>query len=302
MRIDKKIKLIQILPLIAFIIGIVGIMYLIFIYLFSYSQLEFLDKSTNYILYNSLLGIIIIGCLILLFWFYNKEKRIKNQNSEFINNMTHELKTPISSIALIIENLRERNDKEFDKYYNIIDQENKRTRNIIERILEFGRLEKTNLRCEEFDIHDLLKDISNTYISTYNALDIRLSLLASNSNLFLDKLHINNAINTLIDNSIKYNSNPPIIEISTNDINNSLEISIKDNGIGIPIKERKKVFKAYYRLNNTLNKKGFGLGLPYVKYIIEKHGGRVFIDNNIIEGTCIKIHIPNNRIIRKIIN
>lgn len=228
--------------------------------------------------------------LLILFYLIIQNKKEIRAIENFIGSLTHELKTPLSTISLIIENLRQRRDKENE--YRIIEEENKRSREIIERILDVSRFKNYSIIREEFNINDLITDISNRIMSSFNTIDIILRLDNGNSIIFADRLHIINVINTLIDNSIKYNDNSPKIEIESRRIKNYLEIGIRDNGIGIPKKERDKVFRKYYRAKNTKNRKGFGIGLSYVREVVLAHKGRVNIDKEIEIGTRIIILLP----------
>ncbi|MFV0501224.1 MAG: sensor histidine kinase [Bacteroidales bacterium] len=230
--------------------------------------------------------------LLILFYLIIQNKKEIRAIENFIGSLTHELKTPLSTISLIIENLRQRRDKENENEYRIIKEENKRSREIIERILYASRFKNYSIIREEFNINDLITDISNRIMSSFNTIDIILRLDNGNSIIFADRLHIINVINTLIDNSIKYNDNSPKIEIESRRIKNYLEIGIRDNGIGIPKKERDKVFRKYYRAKNTKNRKGFGIGLSYVREVVLAHKGRVNIDKKIEIGTRIIILLP----------
>lgn len=230
--------------------------------------------------------------LLILFYLIIQNKKEIRAIENFIGSLTHELKTPLSTTSLIIENLRQRRDKENEYEYRIIEEENKRSREIIERILDVSRFKNYSIIREELNINDLITDISNRIMSSFNTIDIILRLDNGNSIIFADRLHIINVINTLIDNSIKYNDNSPKIEIETRRIKNYLEIGIRDNGIGIPKKERDKVFKKYYRAKNTKGRKGFGIGLSYVREVVLAHKGRVNIDKEIEIGTRIIILLP----------
>lgn len=240
----------------------------------------------------SLFFTLTILSLLILFYLIIQNKKEIRAIENFIGSLTHELKTPLSTTSLIIENLRQRRDKENENEYRIIEEENKRSREIIERILDVSRFKNYSIIREEFNINDLITDISNRIMSSFNTIDIILRLDNGNSIIFADRLHITNVINTLIDNSIKYNDNSPKIEIETRRIKNYLEIGIKDNGIGIPKKERDKVFRKYYRAKNTKDRKGFGIGLSYVREVVLAHKGRVNIDKEIEIGTRIIILLP----------
>jgi len=244
--------------------------------------------------------VILIAVLILVFFLFSinvivKQKRLSEVKNDFINNMTHELKTPISTIGLSAEVLMRPNssqDKDkIQRYASIIYRENKRLENQVERVLNIAKLDKEQivLKIEGFDFHDLLKDIKENFDfeEEIQKGKIELKLEASNSCINGDIIHITNVLHNLIDNAIKYCENKPLIRIRTYDETNFLCIEISDNGIGISKENMKQIFEKFYRVptGNVHNVKGFGLGLYYVKLIIEAHKGKIEVASNIHSGT-----------------
>jgi two-component system phosphate regulon sensor histidine kinase PhoR len=253
--------------------------------------------------------VIIIGILIFLFFGYTisimlRQKRLSEIKNDFINNMTHELKTPISTIALSSEMiLRDDNSNDKEKilrYVSIIHKENKRLENQVERVLNVAKLdqEKITLKKSLVNFHSLIEEAKENF--TLNQLekdgDIDLQLNAENSEINVDVVHITNVMYNLLDNAIKYCDVSPKIKVSTKNLNNGLWIEIQDNGIGIKKEDIKLIFDKFYRVptGNLHNVKGFGLGLFYVKLIIEEHHGKIEVKSKPGEGTTFSIWLPAN--------
>jgi two-component system phosphate regulon sensor histidine kinase PhoR len=223
--------------------------------------------------------------------------------NDFINNMTHEFKTPISTISLACEAL---NDQDINQsallmhnYIGIINEENKRLGKMAEKILQTAILDKAQLKIkqENVDIHrvieDVLKSMSIVFESRNGTIEKRLN--ATKYIVLGDKVHLTNVIYNLLDNANKYTPNKPKIEIITQNKNeNNLVILIKDNGIGINRSNQKKIFEKLYRVptGNRHDVKGFGLGLSYVQVIVEIHGGNITVDSELKKGSVFKINLP----------
>lgn len=251
----------------------------------------------------------IIVLLVLVFFGYTltvifRQKRLSEVKTDFINNMTHELKTPISTIGLSSEMLL-RNDFSKDpekliRYASIIFKENKRLENQVERVLNVAKLDKEDLvlKKEKMDLHELLEEAKNNFI--YNQLEqagnIELHLNASSGELFADPVHITNVVYNLIDNAIKYCDKTPEISVSTKDEKRGITLIFSDNGIGIKREDLKMIFDKFYRVptGNVHNVKGFGLGLFYVKLIIEAHEGKIEVRSTVGKGTTFTIWLPKN--------
>jgi two-component system phosphate regulon sensor histidine kinase PhoR len=249
---------------------------------------------------------IIVGLILLFFAFavsvIIRQKRISEVKTDFINNMTHELKTPISTIGLSSETLlREdfsKDEERLKRYAGIIYKENKRLENQVERVLNISKLDKNELVLtkEELNIHEIMEEAADSF--RFNQLEnggmINLSLKAENDCINADTVHITNVFFNLIDNAVKYSDGSPNVELTSMNEKKGISILISDQGIGIEKENLKHVFEKFYRVptGNLHNVKGFGLGLYYVKIIIESHGGTINVKSQIGEGTTFKIWLP----------
>jgi len=256
----------------------------------------------------ALLAVSLVLVVALIWTSYNSIRTIflQKQNSEikndFINNMTHELKTPISTISLACEAL---SDPELAKietiknrYLNIINTENKRLGLLVEEVLQSAVLDKGDfkLKKEEGDLHELLKEVIEKYQIQLKERGgkVELNLDAPNARFEFDKNHLTNVIYNLLDNAVKYSKNEPRITISTKLNAGNILLSVKDQGIGISADNLKKIFDRLYRVptGNVHNVKGFGLGLSYVKIITERLGGKVSVESQLEKGSTFYIELP----------
>ncbi len=257
--------------------------------------------------YSPYLYLFIIVIFVLLFFAFAvmvilKQKKLSEVKTDFINNMTHELKTPISTIGLssemILRSDVEKDPEKIKKYAGLIFKENKRLENQVERVLNVAKLDKNEivLKKEAFNIHELLLEVKDTieFNEEDNDAEISLSLNATDAIIFVDSVHITNVIYNLIDNAIKYCEKKPKIFLQTEDMVNGLKIIVKDNGIGIKKENIKMIFEKFYRVptGNVHNVKGFGIGLYYVSKIIEAHKGEISIQSQIGKGTTFTIILP----------
>lgn len=266
-------------------------------------QKKFLINSFLMPIISSILFMLmIIVAFIVSFKIIFHQKRLSDMKTDFINNMTHELKTPIATISLASEMLKDNtissNEKSRLRYAGIIFEENKRLANHVEQVLQIARLEKGDLQLnlEERDIHGLIRSLVHHFdliSEDYNAV-IELDLKANPSNLKVDEMHFNNAIKNLIDNALKYNDKKPLIQISTKNTQNGILISVEDNGIGLSKDNQNKIFEKFYRVQsgNIHDNKGFGLGLNYVKSIIDGHNGTISVESKLKEGTTFNLYLP----------
>jgi len=232
-----------------------------------------------------------------------KEKTIAEHTTDFLNNMTHEFKTPLTNISLAAKMIqREASVKKEDKmmhYSSIIFDENEKLKQQVEQVLSMTALEKGEipLQQELIDFHDLINDsIKQLSLQIENkGCNISLQLDAEKSIIFGDKLHWRNAISNLIDNAIKYSPIKPELNIKTSNSGNSIVLEIRDNGIGIRKEFQQKVFDKFFRVptGDLHNVKGFGLGLAYIKKIVEMHSGTINLESELNEGTSFIITLPN---------
>ena len=218
--------------------------------------------------------------------------------------MTHEFKTPISTISLACEVL---NDKSIDKtperthnYVKMISEENKRLSLLVENILQTAILEKGEfkLNVQTTDIHNLIEQtIANIKLQVENKDgEITTELNAEKHTIHADRIHITNIIFNLIDNALKYSSQNPHIKITTRSYKDGIFIFVKDNGIGISKENQHRIFDTMYRVHtgNIHNVTGFGLGLSYVKAVVEKHGGSIKVDSELNKGSTFIVYLPTN--------
>lgn len=252
-------------------------------------------------------SVVLILVVLVLSWrtVYSlwKEKRISENTAEFLNNMTHEFNTPLTNISLAGKMLvKENNIGQEDKirqYSGIILEENDKLRNQVEQVLSMSSLEKGEmpLRKTETDMHELIDyTIQHMRLPLENAEgEIKMDLKATNTLIFADKTHLGNALRNVMDNAIKYSNGKPEIYIRTYNVAKNITIEIADKGLGIEKEFHKEIFEKYFRIptGDIHNVKGFGLGLSYVKKIIELHGGTVVLQSEKGKGSTFNITIPN---------
>jgi two-component system, OmpR family, phosphate regulon sensor histidine kinase PhoR len=248
--------------------------------------------------------------IVIVFFSYTlfvilKQKRLSEIQKDFINNMTHEFKTPISTIAVSTEVLKDPNivhqPERLMNYTAIIEKENTRLKQQVERVLQMAQLDKEDigLKKELVDIHQVIQDaIRNTSIALQEkGGSVKLDAHAVQSSMEADKLHVTNLFHNLIDNAIKYCKVVPDITITTGNIGKNIIIQVKDNGIGIGSENQKRVFQKFYRVptGNVHDVKGFGLGLSYVRSIIEAHKGTISLESVLGKGSIFRISLPLDR-------
>lgn len=253
-----------------------------------------------------ILMLFIVSVVFLFFAFainiIVKQKRLSEIKTDFINNMTHELKTPISTIALSSDMLMRgdfsQDPEKLKRYASIIYKENKRLENQVERVLNVAKMDKDtlHLKKELFDMHDLIEEVKDNFEfnQTEHGGQISIDLQATDFSIQADPVHISNVVFNLLDNAIKYCEVVPSIAISTKNEKNGFVLEISDNGIGIRREDIKMIFDKFYRVptGNLHNVKGFGLGLYYVKIIIEQHGGNIQVKSAVGKGTTFILWLP----------
>lgn len=261
-----------------------------------------LNESEFVVLSSIAIIIILIGSFYYTISTIFKQKKLSDVKNDFINNMTHEFKTPISTISLAGEVLSdksiEKTSEAQEKYLKIIRNENKRLGGMVENILQAATLDKgeLKLKIQETDVHQVIRDVLQSLtlqIQNKNG-EATTELNAQRYSLFADRMHIGNIIYNLVDNALKYCNDTPHIVVSTTNTADNLIISVKDNGIGIKKDDQKKIFDTFYRVptGNVHNVKGFGLGLSYVKAVVEKHGGHIEVESEINKGSTFVVYLP----------
>ncbi|MDM7921746.1 MAG: HAMP domain-containing sensor histidine kinase [Pyrinomonadaceae bacterium] len=246
---------------------------------------------------------LIITGLILNTIFLVREIRRSEQHDAFLNSVTHELKTPIASIRLYLETLKSRpvSDEKRNEFYDIMLADSDRLLNTVEQVLHAGRSRepRRQFNVTECDLAELLGSAIALVRSRYHLADeaVRLSEPAEKFMVLGDAEDLKTAFGNLLDNAIKYSGDEPkvTVRIKRTGMKNRIAIVIRDNGIGIPPEELKRIFKRFYRVpaEGTNERKGTGLGLFIVRSIIEKHGGKIFAESKGIgHGTKFVIHLP----------
>lgn len=275
----------------------------------SFLVLSFPDKNVhlfNSVFFLSLGSLIFIIIIIITFSFtiyiILRQKKISEIKTDFINNMTHEFKTPIATISLAADSINNPkiigNNKQVKFYTAIIKEENKRMNVQVENILQMSLIDKKELELnvKSHDVNTLLKKaIQNIqlHISEKKG-SIDSHLKAFKTDIQVDEVHFINLINNLLDNAIKYTKGAPKILITTSDVKNELQINIHDNGMGMSADKLNKIFDKFYRVQtgNIHNIKGFGLGLSYVKAVLETFNGRIEVRSEIGKGSTFTIYLP----------
>ena len=268
--------------------------------------------NIRYYLLRSLLWIIVgvvLFIIIVLAAFFITIRSLMTQRKlveikrDFINNMTHELKTPLATISLAVDALKSTkvntDPKSVDYFSNIIKEENVRMNKHVETILQAAQLDKkeNELNKQPADIHDLIQGVVDSFKLQLDSKpsQVKTQLEASPSTINVDEEHLLHVLSNLIDNAIKYSKNEIEIIIQTKSLNNKTLISIQDKGIGMDANARKHIFEKFYRAHsgNVHDVKGYGLGMSYVKWVIDSHKGQIAVISEPGLGTTIEIVLPN---------
>ena len=259
-------------------------------------------QSSGALLLSILFIALLIGSFCYTLIVISKQKRLSSIKNDFINNLTHEFKTPIASIALatsMLKNEKHKPDRNRRaNYLNLIELESKRLEGQVDKVLQIAMIDSGNftLEKEELDVHEVIKRVVDSMKLAVNKRKgtISLNLQSTTSTVLADGTHLLNIIYNLVDNALKYTVDVPEITITTSDHPEGIEISIRDNGIGIGEEIQHYIFDKFYRAEsgNIQNVKGFGLGLSYVKKIIEEHKGKIQLQSKLNQGSEFKIYFP----------
>ena len=249
------------------------------------------------ILTGLLIGIFTYAIMTIL-----RQKKLSIIKNDFINNMTHELKTPISTISLASQMLQDgtiiNTPKTVEHVSKVINEESKRLSFQVEKVLQMAVFNEGRLKMKfkEFNLNETIRTVLNNFdirIKNKNGA-LKSELNAQSTIIKGDEVHITNVMFNLLDNAMKYSNGDPEITVSTEDRNDHVVVMVKDNGIGIPKEHQTQIFDRFYRVptGNVHNVKGFGLGLSYVKQVIDLHNGKIKVDSAVNKGTVFSIFLP----------
>lgn len=273
------------------------------IYFENYSSMLLAGIRTVLIISFIVTAILLISFYLFIRVIY-RQRKLSELKNDFINNMTHEFKTPLANISVALETLAEQHETEKEppsKVYKILGQETERLRENIEKILQVARYEKEkiNLSFEKLDIHNVIQKAASSFepVLEGRKAEVEFDFKASKPIVEADETHLINTICNLIDNSIKYSTNGLHLRIRTENFHEGVMFSVRDNGEGIPKEAQKKIFEKFYRANNgdVHTVKGFGLGLTYVKTIIDSHKGKIIVRSQPSEGSEFQVYLPFNQ-------
>ena len=268
--------------------------------------------NIRYYLLRSLLwvivGVVVFIIVVLAAFFITirslmTQRKLVEIKRDFINNMTHELKTPLATISLAVDALKSTkvntDPKSVDYFSNIIKEENIRMNKHVETILQAAQLDKreNELNKQEVELHDLILGVVDSFKLQLEGKpsNVQTILEANPSTIKVDEEHLLHVLSNLIDNSIKYSKSEIDITIQTKTLNNKTCIRIIDKGIGMDANARKHIFEKFYRAHsgNVHDVKGYGLGMSYVKWVIDSHKGQITVQSEVGVGTAIEIILPN---------
>lgn len=251
---------------------------------------------------SALITLIVLTLFSLALFIIFKQKRLSEMKNDFVNNMTHELKTPISTISLASQMLNDKSipdeQKNLAQISRIIQTESKQLGFQVERVLQMAIFDhgQLKLKLEKIDLHDLIETVAQNFLLQTERRKGKLEFLPEAENTIIqgDTMHLTNVVSNLIENAMKYTKLTPLIRIATRNEQDYIVISVSDNGIGISKEDQKRIFDKFYRVptGNVHNVKGFGLGLSYVKLIVEQHHGTIMLKSEPEKGSRFDIHLP----------
>ncbi len=280
----------------------------------SYYLILYFPTKSNYIIrsmgYMGILSIFLTLVIIfsygLLVFIIFKQKKLSEIKNDFVNNMTHELKTPISTISLAAQMLKDSSIhdsyKNIDHIAGIISEESRRLGFQVEKVLRTAMMERSEikLKIKQVDIHELIISVVNNFnLQVQNkGGKISVNLNSESPIIDADEHNLSNVLMNLLENALKYCEGTPDIAVCTKDTSKGISVTVKDNGIGIKKEDQKKIFEKFYRVptGNIHNVKGFGLGLSYVKTVVDSHGGSIKVDSEPGKGSLFTLCF--NRILK----
>ena len=249
-----------------------------------------------------LLILVVLGCFYVAVSTILKQKQLADIKNDFINNMTHEFKTPISTISLATQMLGDEaiagSPTIFKRYLGIIRDENKRLGSQVEKVLQTAQMERgeVNLKLGTVNVHQIIERVLENISPQIELREgiIEIDLRAENPEIQADEVHLTNILFNLLDNANKYSPEKPLIKITTENTEKGLSIKVSDQGIGMTKESVKNIFEKFYRVptGNVHDVKGFGLGLSYVKKMVEEHHGKINVQSKLGEGSEFEVVLP----------
>ncbi len=253
-------------------------------------------------IYPAVVSLIVFAFFAYSMWVIFRQKRLEEMKNDFIGNMTHELKTPISTIALSSEVLSDpgivNEPDRLRNYARIIHTENERLRQQVDRVLQLAKVEGNapRLRTEQVDMHEIVGEVAQAFevLLEERAGQCILALEAQHYMVAGDRMHLTNALFNLVDNAVKYSEGTPWVRISSFNEHKQLRITVEDHGIGIKKEDIRNIFERFYRVHTGAvhDVKGFGLGLHYVAETARAHGGKIHVTSTLGKGSIFTLQLP----------
>ena len=266
---------------------------------------EYILSSTKFVLPSIGFSFLVLGIFVFTIYSIFRQKKLSQMKTDFINNMTHELKTPIASISLVSQMLSDESmhfsEESLRRNYKVIADETKRLRLLVEKVLQLSMFDNTqaaNFKFDELDADAVVAEVASTFQLKVEAAGGKLETMldAEDPIILADSMHFTNLINNLLENALKYSRPdvPPHLIVSTRNEGKALKISIADNGLGIKKENLKRIFERFYRVHtgNVHNVRGVGIGLAYVAGVVKAHNGTIVAESEYGKGTTFTISIP----------
>jgi len=254
------------------------------------------------IMLSGLLLSVVLGCFAYSIFIIFRQKKLSTMKNDFISNMTHEFKTPIATISLAADSITNPkvigSEEKLERFAGIIRQENNRMHRQVEKVLQAAQIDRKEFKLKPVDVNvnELLAEAVTNMGLQVEKLEgsIETEVEAANPVVIADRTHLSNILHNLMDNAIKYSEGAPFITVRTEDTKTGVKVSVSDNGIGMTKEDQRQIFEKFFRVHtgNRHDVKGFGLGLSYVKAIIDAHGGKVEVDSTLGEGSTFIIEFP----------
>ena len=248
------------------------------------------------------LVLIIVAMFFLSMRTLSVQRKLDRMKTQFINNMTHEIKTPLATISLACEMLQDptvSQDRESQKnFISIVSDENHRLQVLVETLLQSAKMadKKYRITHKEVDLNRLMERVASSFRLSLTKRNgtVDLQLAANPSTLMADEMHLTNLVFNLVDNGIKYSDGKPHIELSTRNVDGGIELRVQDHGMGIAKEDQKHVFERFYRVStgDVHDVKGFGIGLSYVAEVVRLHRGTITLESELGKGTTFIVTLP----------